>query len=66
MNETNDTTSGNNERRGKRGPAARVWTPEERDIIETWEGSVPKLAKALGCSVGKAYATLKACEEVAP
>jgi len=50
----------------KRGRRARVWTPEERETIETWDGSVPGLAKALGCSIGKAHATLKACEEVAP
>jgi len=62
MNEAN----GINEQSRRRGRPARIWTPEERETIETWEGSTHGLAKALGCSVGKAHATLKACEEVVP
>ena len=48
------------------GRIRREWTAAERDLIQTWEGTVAGLAKALGCSVGKAHATLRACEEVAP
>lgn len=48
------------------GRKRREWTEGEREIIEGWTGTVSGLAKALGCSVGKAHSTLKACEEVEP
>ena len=51
----------NGKKLGRRG---RVWTPEERTTIEGWEGTVAGLAKELGCSLGKAHATLKKCVEV--
>jgi hypothetical protein len=65
MKDNPNATDTINERRRKPGRPALVWTPEQREIIETWEGSVPGLARTLGCSVGKAHATLKSCEEVA-
>ena len=46
------------------GRRARVWTDEERAIIEGWEGTIAGLAKRLGCSLGTAHATLKKCVEV--
>jgi len=48
----------------KLGRVARKWTEEERNIIEAWDGTVSGLAKALGCSIGKAHATLKECVPV--
>jgi hypothetical protein len=48
----------------KRGRPARTWTPAEREIIETWDGPIAKLARALGCSIGTAHATLKRCISV--
>ena len=45
----------------KLGRIRREWTTEERGIIEGWEGTVSGLAKALGCSIGTAHATLKRC-----
>ena len=45
----------------KLGRVRREWTVAEREVIESWEGTVTGLAKALGCSVGTAHATLKRC-----
>ena len=64
MKANNDTETGINEKARRRGRPAIVWTPEQRVTIEEWDSSIPKLAKALGCSVGKAWLTLKQCVPV--
>jgi putative DNA-invertase from lambdoid prophage Rac len=48
----------------KLGRVARKWTEEERDLIQTWDGTVVGLARELKCSVGTAHSTLKRCVPV--